>query len=376
MKDANRLQLLLSTIGFALIALCMSASAASTPQVSHDDELRSLLGPELTAEIEQWDAAFVVAQREHATALAARGDARSLLGAVLMYPRWSQLSTPFGGALPQPPKVRRWFVQARDAAPDDALLAWLEATSCPVDAHVCDRTAALQRLRRIDPGNAAVWLEIMRDSTKRGDEDGADHAFRQAAQSDRHDGYVLPFGKLLVDSAHGLTTPEFSPELRTALSAFSEETGSHLDPRLAVDMKIIMIWNSLASGVDLQTPASHCLRNSEPVGDDDHQAACRAVFSRMADEGGTLLTRMVGSSLMMRLASDGDAADHWRERYRVHRWQQDAYVTQVWATPPASYLKRVPLIGEVAAMELMLTETGVSLEPAADWAPDSGILAE
>ena len=209
------------------IAICgalaiASMSASASTQASADNDVRAFLGPALTAEVEQWDKDFTTAQREHADALATKGDAQSLLGAVLIYPRWTRLGTPLPAT---PPKVARWFAHARAAAPDDALLAWIEATACPVPASGCDRPAALERLRALDPGNAAVWLELMRDAAGRGDDADAGFLFRQAAIAERYDMYLLPLGELLRASGEGLTAPAFSADLAAKLQAFSDQTG-------------------------------------------------------------------------------------------------------------------------------------------------------
>jgi len=354
---------LLAIIG----AVAVAGNVAATSPTSPDDELRTILGPSLTAEIEAWDSAFLVSQQDHVAALAKRGDARSLLGAVLVYPRWSRLGPPAGSL---PPEVSEWFVRAREAAPDDALLAWLEATNCPVADDVCDRAAALDRLQRIDPDNAAVWRERMRDANDRGDPSRADEHFRQAAQAERYDNYLRPLGKLLVESTDGLAVPAMSDELVTTLEAFTAVTGFPLDPQSILDSQILMLWNQHAAIAAFLPSSNHCLENSQPRGDAARQADCRAVFSKIAKNGGTLLTRNSGVAFMALFTAARPEGQRWRERKRQNQWQQDSYIALAWPTPPAAYFRRVPRIGELAAVEMLLEEAGVPLEPPDDWVPE------
>lgn len=140
----------------ALAALCAGPATAATPST---EPTRVTGDAALPAEYERWQRGFDAAMLEHAHALAARGDARSLLAATLIAP----VSFDQASGRPQPPAAdpQAWFDAARAARPADPLVAWLEATDCPVPALQCDPDAAIARLLQVDGDNAAVqWLAI------------------------------------------------------------------------------------------------------------------------------------------------------------------------------------------------------------------------
>ncbi len=367
------LRIIVGLLSIAAIAPTAASSTSPSPMATIDSDLRTFLGPQLIEEMEQWDAAFIGAQREHADALAATGDPRSMLGAVLLYPRWSRLGPPVPA---MGSDVSRWFADARAAAPDDALLAWIEATACPVPASGCDRPAALERLRVIDPGNTAVWLELMRDASDRGDDAAARHLFSQAANAERYDLYLRPLGQLLAASGEDLTAPVLSSGLTDALRRYSQQTGGLLDPGQVVDMQLLTIWNQYASNVSLLSSMSACRKDNQQVGDDDHQADCRAVFARMAEEGGTLLTRNTGRGVIVELTRGLADHDEWAERWRQSHWQSEQFVGMAWSGMPVGYAMRVLRMGEVAAIESVLKDAGIALLPPADWVSERERLAQ
>ena len=90
--------------------------------------LRFETDPDIQAASKQWKEAIDAALRAQAEALAARGGARNLLAAALLWP----LPEPAEGEQwpVRSPQAEAWFAAARAAVPGDPLVAWMEASDC------------------------------------------------------------------------------------------------------------------------------------------------------------------------------------------------------------------------------------------------------
>lgn len=361
-------KLLLATLLSMASLPGLYASEAEEPE---DAVLESVLGEALSGRIKAWDAAFLESRREHARDLVQKGDPRSLLGAVLLYPgEIIQHEGSSTGVWRRPPAVHEWFVRARAMAPDDRLLAWVEAVDCPVDASQCDRADALERLHRLDPTNAAVWLESMRDAQSAGDEGQAEILFERSAQANRYDVYDLALGALLLESDEGFEPPPMPSDIAELSEAVYEQAGMYLGTYMA-DAHLLGVWVSHAIPA-LQTPVGFCLRVDELVGDAARQASCRTLFALMAEDSSMAVTRQLSLGIMIRLTRETPQENRlWRERYREYQWQSQQMIDRLSPViPTEGYARDVLTNGELAAWRAFLDASGVSLTPPEGWLPD------
>jgi hypothetical protein len=361
-------------IGRLAVVLWLCASLYTAPVhadgvTDENAEITRVLGPEMAADVAAWEDAFVQAQRDHARALAARGDSDALLGAVLLYPREFGETATGTGQMPVPDEVTGWFTQAVVQAPDDVLIAWLEAVHCPVDAAACDREAALERLREADADNAATWLETMRDADNRSDVAGRERAFSRAAASTHFDIHDRALGRLLAETVKGFRAPPQTPGLLALFKIVAEDTGWPQGEQRVVAQLISLWMHRMIPDVAFFTRT--CVQGNEIEGDARHRRECRALFARMADGSTTAWTRQVALGVMVRLTRDLPDGTRWRERYRRYRWLSANAVELISPYHSGLYLRNVLADGEIAAWEALLDAAGKPIDPPDGWLPDS-----
>ena len=349
---------------FLLLVLATGAAQATPP-----DPLGSSTA-ELAAAGERWTAQVDDALRRRAEDLAARGGARNLLAAALVWPLPE--ADPGAGVLPEmAPEAKAWFAAAQAVRPSDPLVDSLEAVGCARMASDCDREAAVARLLEHDPGNAAVHLLAAQMASKRGDAVAARQHLHDAARARRYEAYDHKLLRLMIESAADLDIPAPEPRLAQHLATVFGSA----QPITARDMVVTLAFGrAMALVAPGYAAVSTLCGVGEPVADQVHRPDCMDLLALMARTEETLVTPYIALSLLSRHTAGEPEGDAWREQLRQTYWLQ----TQANPLMPGMPAAAMPLAdyaavllgqGEFEAMRALLRRNGQVPKAPADWLP-------
>lgn len=306
--------------------------------------------PAQAADVQRVDAAVRGHAQAHARIAQARGDAASVAAAaVLLAPR--------GAADEDRRTALAWLDEALRRHPDDAGLAWAGLRACGGDP-ACDRQPWLDRLARLQPGNAAVWVAHLEQADARSRAVLLERA--RAAPDWQPAATVLRAAVL--DAWQAI---ELAPATAAAIGRLLGEvapTGSARDDRLAPAYKMAM-----AQATDLHDLAAFGALTRACLGHGDGAAACAPLWRRIADQGQSLLEAGLATARLAELAGDaGDDSDHrhWRAERAAIAWQErQAAALLDGEFDTAGFWTLLRAQGELAALRRLLGEAGVPLVP-------------
>lgn len=323
--------------------------------------------PAIHAANQRWHAEMDASLRAHASRLAARGGARNLLAAALLWPP----TPPVQGPPVAAPEARRWFAEAQDSTPSDPIVDWLEATDCGGLADECDRGAALARLLVADPDNAAVHLLALRDAERRGDAAGVARHLQAAARAKRYATFFTPMLELIIKAHDGIAWPTPDPALGEALAAMwgtsaPVEAGDFAAVQ-AAGRAMAVAYPGLGT-VTMLCPADG---SGNPAMLDD----CTRLYALVADSTDTLIDELIALVQLSQLTAGEARGDAWREQLRHLYWVQERALQQMPGAPGSGitagdYMRLFVQEGEVAAMREVLHRKGIATTPPADWLPE------
>jgi len=307
-------------------------------------------GPQLTPE-------QLLAQFHHdeINLLALRADAAPLLSAALMAtPDTDDKSRP--AAL----KTPALLVRAQKFGAEDPLVWWVTAgVQCHGAKQACPDTETLQQLEKTDAQNAAVWAIALAHAQQAKDDVTARAALTSAAQAAHYDDH---FGALI---AMVNAAADILPVSEDILRASGQGSVS------AEGFKLTYAAGVAAS---LPQPGLRALvETCKGAANDATLAAdCVAVAQKIA-ACGSLITRGYGISLLAELAPSGTQRDGANARARTQAWltqrigelgerlATDTRLTRVYRDALARRGQ------EIDAVQAVLSNQGVALEPPADW---------
>jgi hypothetical protein len=310
------------------------------------------------AALKQWNAELGEALVKW---LAARpDDAESALAAGLMAPLLAA-----DGTAPEDisDRVAAALGEAGRLRPDDPGIAWLEAMRCPPGSTLCDRTSALQRLMRLDAGNAEVWMVAAERAYQDGDMAAFDEYLHLAAQASYYDSRYDTGAKLLGDLLASMPLPPRSPQADRVLRNIADLDAS---PALS-DADFATVLASLHDpGVGDLPSFSPLTRACHPPLPVSRRRDCMGTSTRMA-EADILLARVMGAYQMVVLTVGTPANRYWRERLRQEKW-----LLSVGARFPGQNgpdrARAVWQLGEVPALQAWLKANDHAMPPG--WLPD------
>ena len=361
------------------LALCLAsplAGAREAPALSQQKlaELQRLENDrQLKRAGETWTQASREATRQHLRAVAAQGDARSLLAASML---WSG----FGGLADDGPQLqakpaqetRAWFDAARRAHPRDVLVAWIEASDCNGLSDNCNAREALQFLLQAEPRNAAVQLQALSAAEKRGDRKAVDGYWQAAAAASIYDSHTLEIGRLLHATMAGVEQPPLEPRLAKAMGVWFA-----LDrPATAQDFADVgLIGMSVALAMPGLLPVTReCTAGKLAAASLERQAECERVLELLAADESTLLAPMIALPKLVELSTDSAEGKAWREQLRQFYWvyenmQQRLPGLSPGGPLPAGYGTWFMTEGELSAMHKALAHYRVPQQAPAGWLP-------
>ncbi|HEU4990935.1 MAG TPA: serine/threonine-protein kinase [Luteimonas sp.] len=260
-----------------------------------------------------------------------------------------------------PARFTRLLDRAIAAQPDDFGVWNIAATFCtgPEGAVRCRHPEAVREMQRIDGGNAYPWLLLVRP----GDREGNIAALREAAGRTRFEDHFL-------DTYRGY------------VQAFSN-SGAEMPKLISGPLRVIAPKQNPVLFVALYESSSFPLApyHSLTVVCDPRNAAlprsayrdCRTVGETMARSRSSLLSRMIGSVIVRRLAKgtplEREMVELRRHYLYVRAATDSLSEAQQRNYPLDRFLHDVSTLGELEAWENGLAYYGIPTQAPAGWQP-------
>lgn len=301
------------------------------------------------AAVDRWQAELRAAVREHVAVLAAGNDGRGKAVAAVLGPIFDESMLDAEAAQRERDRL---LGEAARLAPDDPLLARLEALHCTPTAQTCSRADGYARWQRLDPDNSAAWLAPLHDAIASGDTAQVESLLVRAAAASHHNVGIGEIALLLDETLAQVALP---PRDSVVDRGLSRELG--LPSRMNdADLRAASVGSiTVAVALPVFLPLMSTCRGAGGV----TAANCSAVFQQLATAD-TVLERGVGLTGMRRLTEGTAAEAHWREQQRRNDWRIHAGAR---AGFDARDLRRSWTIGEVAAIDERLARLGQTTPP-------------
>lgn len=328
-----------------LLAVCLPVTVWATPTApAHTTSTAEAHAPSLLGQFE----------RDVLSIVALRGEPERLAGAAVL-----------ARAVPDLPQVLayRTFIQRAEAAPGaGAAVQWVALGACgkmgpqPED---CIAPAALARLERLAPDNAAVWLLAFDRARQQGDHEAARKALARAAQAREFSTYYGTLLKSVLETARALP---MSPALVQELAG-KDGNAYAASYMLAAGNVLYLPTPSLAPVFEACKSPGH---------DDALRADCAQV-AQLLSWGDTLMARAAGLALQERLATTPQAKARAEDARRTLSWQTQQFAVLVLKARHdkelAGQLVRLVLQGgtENSIQIALLRIAGVATTPPPDW---------
>ena len=213
----------------------LAAGVCAAPALSAEPAESTAIDESVLEQVyAQWKREAAQALREHAKALAARGDSRSLLMAMYVMRAIGADPPDQSQSASDREKQRQFYQQAvREGQSAEPAALWLSQSLCaskktPADKPGaaaqpgefrglqadCDPQALLERLARQEPDNAAPWLALAALYPE--GSAGREQALQRAAEAPRALFYERRLGPLLHEAFQNVAWPEPSKQLELA----------------------------------------------------------------------------------------------------------------------------------------------------------------
>lgn len=245
---------------------------------------------------------------------------------------------------------------------DDPTLAWLEAMECNWMKAACNKDAALLRLIKLEPDNAAVDLLVFNEAVGADDTDAAWHALALGG-SKKH--FVLPIdavSKMYLESLQNWNAP-------TSIDA-SFYFGDSAKDFSALTQDEIKKATAAGFSMTFALPAfQHYTKYCMPAPADPIKLQTCQRFTENLSADRNLLSRGVGSSVAVTVFADSPDKEKWQAMRMQHKWQMQEYTRLVMKDPgfERKHLRTWPYSSELDRIAAMLTEKGIPLSPSEGW---------
>ncbi|HVB83340.1 MAG TPA: hypothetical protein VND63_00520 [Rhodanobacteraceae bacterium] len=293
-------------------------------------------------------------QHDLVSILALRDDATHLTAAAIL-----ARSTP---NLPRVLSFERLLARAEAATGASAEVSWVALADCDhARATACPAPAALQRLQRQAPQNAAVWILALDVAARAGDSAAERAALARAAAATEYSTY---YGHLLRATLIGASA------LPMPVAVVRELAGANGNANAA--------GFAIAAGNVMFLPAPSLAPAFTLCRKADHDAALRADCLKLAHLlawGDTVIARNAGLALHERLAASAADKAHYASERRNVAWQTQQYAQLMLRarSEPAIAAKAVTLGAdggtENSIMLGLLRAESIPLQPPLDWTP-------
>jgi hypothetical protein len=249
--------------------------------------------------------------------------------------------------------------RATNAAPSDALTQWMVVASAnSLDADDI-RATAVDTLTRLEPDNAAVWMEVLTSNARHHDRAGVSKALARMSATSTTANHFPEITKRIADAMLRKPIPTALLESRETANISSDSEAY----TYAMAMSSAFAFPAYQH-LTLACQWDSTGRNASRAQD------CEQVGRQMSRQSETLLGRNIGYAVLRvsRTYTDDDV-----ESARELDWVYQSYVDMISAiTPSPGQLKQyrsdwMEAGDETEAMRRMLVRAGVSATPPEGW---------
>jgi len=245
---------------------------------------------------------------------------------------------------------------------NDSTLAWLEAMDCGWMSAACDKEAALFRLSKLEPNNAAVDILHLNEADSGGNSDAAWLAMANGGQKKYFQLPIDAIGAMYYQSLRDWNSPiTYDPK-----DIFGKNAKDLRPLNQEEYRKITALGFSIAIAIPaLQTYTKYC---KPAPANSAHLQACRQFTEKLATDNSTLF-RGLGTSTAKGLFLQSPEKEAWASRRNLHQWQHMNYLEILRSDPSADRvnLEKWPDVSEQDRITAMMQERGIPLSPPAGW---------
>lgn len=369
----------------------LAAGVCAAPALSAEPAESTAIDESVLEQVyAQWKREAAQALREHAKALAARGDSRSLLMAMYVMHAIGADPPDQSQSASDREKQRQFYQQAvREGQPAEPVALWLSQGLCagkkaPADKPGaaaqpgefrslqadCDPQALLERLAQQEPDNAAPWLALAALHPE--GSAGREQALQRAAEAPRALFYERRLGPLLQEAFQNVAWPEPSKQLELAglnlpgLSDLNEK--ERISDTYAVGLWAAVPYHGVMEMRQMCGQGGPAGRKPPAsVTTPLRQQQCRAIAARVAAEPDNLVLRQtVALFLLVQLTEGEPQQARWKEELRQRRWLMEGWLPNY----TDKYDLRATLLRpETEVMRQRLREAGQPETAPAGWLP-------
>ena len=369
----------------------LAAGACAAPALSAEPaECAAIDESALEQAYAQWSREAAQALREHAKALAARGDSRSQLMAMYVMRAIDADPPDQSQSASDREKQRQFYQQAvREGQPAEPVALWLSQGLCagkkaPADKPGaaaqpgefrslqadCDPQALLERLAQQEPDNAAPWLALAALHPE--GSAGREQALQRAAEAPRALFYERRLGPLLQEAFQNVAWPEPPKQLELTGLFLPGLLNPNTKERIS-DIYAVGLWAAVPYHGIMEM--RQMCGQTGPAGRKPPAAAttplrqqqCRAIAARVAAEpDNPMLHQMVALALLVQLTEGEPQQARWKEELRQHRWLVESSLP---AYTDKYDLRAMLLRPEAEVMRQRLREAGQPETAPAGWLP-------
>lgn len=259
--------------------------------------------------------------------------------------------------------------RALAAAPDDALVQWIALTqSNRVSQSATTREAIVRTLERLEPDNAAVWMEALELASQRKDQAAIDAALARMAASTRDDEHFSDLIKVSLDVFKRYPWPD-------EYFALFEKQNPDLSSRSVKETAPYIYAVAITAAFALpayQSLIKACTVNPATGEGTARAKDCVIIGRLMVAHGTTLIANRIGSSVL-RLSCTFNDDDV--QRARTQDWIRQQKTT-LNGSPTAEPMSReiitsmndwIETGSELESMRLAVARADKPLTPPADW---------
>jgi hypothetical protein len=286
------------------------------------------------AEREQW--------HRYVGVLTTRNDADALLAAALIEYAELERSQPALALLAR-------AIELEPGRPD---LAWIDLQLCE-EVESCDARSRAERLRAIDPANAAGWYSDLRRAREAHEPLAEDEALAGMASASRFNIHYNPTILRLVETLHA-PDPATGRPLRTSAAAIDDAIG----------------WIAYLAIPTFRAISDSC--KDDRLRRDEILRRCRSVIG-VLEAGDTYIAEAIGFAIGRRVWPEGsperDAIENRRRRSEYHREISRRFLPGALIEEQAAAWLRLLRSHEREqdAFATLIRDNGGSVEPPADW---------
>lgn len=245
---------------------------------------------------------------------------------------------------------------------NDATLAWFEAVDCGWMSAACDKDAALIRLSKLEPDNAAVEFLYLNKAQAVGNTEAAWQAIERGGQKKYFRLPIDAIGAMYYESLRNW----HSPVTLDPKDVFGKNTKDLRPVSQEEYRKITAFGFSIAVAIPaLQDYSTYCRPAPTNL---SHLKICQQFTDKFA-AGDSMLLQGMGTRMGTELFLQSPEKEQWQARRNQHQWQQMQYSEILQSDPGADrvYFEKWPGISENERIEALLNAKGISLSPPAGW---------